>query len=658
MMLRKGTFLLLILVVAMVSATFARTWKSNNGTHSIDAEFAGLKDGEVSLRKSNGNVIQVPISRLCDKDQAYVAEQVKSNDSPPPSTTETSSPLRQWNYQKLVRSANCLRSASEVLRLYKMFLQDKNITKVDRKAAEKQLPTWEDRANKKMVRIGLRWLTPEEAKDQKLQARQLVAEAGRLIEVKQFGAAVSKLRKASKIDEESLRADFLLGLGYALIDCDAKKANRHFRECIRRDPQHISALNNLALSEVRLKKHTRALSHWRMALELAPASPEAIQNLGRLLNLLQQRRLHVPSQVQSQFTDLYAMASVAADAKDFNRRTGWLYMGYYASFGEKMDKTEEARLHATHSKTSIATMGFCGTGFVVSPEYILTNHHVIENSTEISVVLPGEGNRKLPARVVGVANNPEDNDLAIIHCKGLEAPPVHFIKADLAPRGTEIMILGFPGILEGNLISTRGTIAGQPDKILSRYTMDATANGGNSGGPVCDETGNVLGILVSGTSLKARLPMNYTFSIPHSRALPLLKKCIPSYRQLPPNAEVKNWADVDGVVSRSTVRILVKCPLSNGGINADTKPKQIEKSRALEDPWCMRCSGRGVMPCPNRKCNKGNVNVKRTVVDAVDPATGRKLYGQKFFRTECPTCHGKGTVSCPDCRGGIDKSLL
>lgn len=663
----KTRFMVIAIVVVStiaVSLTYARTWKSTNGKYSVEADFVGFKDGEVSLRKESGDLIQVPMSRLCPEDQDYVKSQASSeqasaeNESTEETIAASSLPKKQWTYEKLVKSANCLRTASEVLRLYKMFLQDASITEVDREAAKKELPTWEERAKKKMVRIGFRWLTPEEAEDQKLQARQLVDEALRLIGVKQFDTAIEKLRKASKIDGESLQADFLLGLGYAIIGCDPEKANRHFAECVRRDPQHICTLNNLALTEVRLQKYALALSHWRMSLELAPAAPEVIQNLGRVLYLMNQGRLHMPSQIQSQFTDLYAAASVAADAKDFSNRTGWLYMGYYASLGEKPADIENAGQRNTQANARLTTIG-SGTGFVVHPEYILTNRHVVEGGKEFLVALPGEENLKLPARVVEVANG-QDDDLAIVHCKGLTAPPVPFIKAGFAQRGTEIMILGFPGMLPGKtptLKSTRGIIAGLPDESYNWYAMDAIANPGNSGGPVCDATGSVLGILVAVTGSAAHLYKDYTLVIPHSRALPLLEKCILDYKQLPPNTKELKWVDVDGLVSRSTVLIWVRGMPSNGGITASTKSKQT-RSQALEDPWCMRCSGRGTVPCPNRKCNKGNVNVKQMVVAGVDPATGRKYYKEKFFGTTCTTCNGKGFVPCPDCHGGIDKSLL
>ncbi len=449
-----------------------------------------------------------------------------------------------------------------------------------------------------------------------------------------------------------------MGLGYAVLRCDTKKANRHFGVCVRRDPRHISALNNLALSEIRLKKYTQALSHWRTALELAPAAPEVIQNIGRLLHLAKQGRRKVPPTVQRRFSDLYSLAAVSADAKEFNGRTGWLYMGYYASFGEQSVSSKDPKQRVSRSKTRLVTMR-SGTGFVVHPEYILTNRHVVKGCAGLQVVVPGEKKHKLPASVVGVANGP-DNDLAVIHCKGLTAPPVPFIKADFAPRGTEIMVLGFPGMGLGadpSLKSTRGVIAGLPDESFGTYSMDAISNPGNSGGPICDETGSVLGILKGATGPATRLRNEYTLGIPHSLALPLLKKWIPGYKQLPPNTEKKEWPDVDGLVSHSTALILVQSRVSTGGISSSTKAKHPKRANALEDCWCMTCCGCETVECPNRNCKNGTIGAKRQELVGVDPISRSQIYRNVPFRIPCKTCRGKGAVRCQHCDRGIDKSL-
>jgi len=628
---------------------FVRTWKSSDGVYSLDAEYVGAKDGKVSLRKPNGDVIEVPLARLSAEDQAYVAKQaVATDESSTPAVATSPSPQKQ-RFTQLVQLSGRLRTASEVFIAYKMFLQDDRIAEPDRKAAEEQLPVWEERAKKRMERVGLRWLEPAEANDLRRQARQLTEEALRLLEVGQDEAAIDKCVKASKLDPDAILADFLLGLGYALVSCDAKDANRHFAECVRRDPRHVSALNNLALSEVRLREYTQALAHWQAALEVAPAAPEVIQNLGRLLHLAKQGRVRLPTGVQRRFSDLYAAASVSADAKQFNSGFGWLYMGYYAPLGEQSVSGKDA-------KNKLVKMG-SGTGFVVHPEYVLTNRHVVKGCAGLLVVPPGEENHELPASVVGVADG-EDDDLAVIHCKGLAVPPLPFIKADLAPRGTEIMVLGFPSMLQGktpSLKATRGTIAGLPDESYNAYALDATTNPGSSGGPICDATGNVLGIHCGRVRPETSQPsMTYGYGVPHSRALPLLKKLIPGYEQLPPNANKRQWSDVDGMVSRSTVLIWVQSVEAVGGISR--KQKAPDGTRPFEDRWCMTCYGRGTVECPVRGCANGTVGDYRLETTTF-PEHRSFVVRKVAIRVPCKTCRGKGVVPCLDCDHGIDRSV-
>ncbi|NLE38088.1 MAG: hypothetical protein GX621_08705, partial [Pirellulaceae bacterium] len=307
------SFVWLLLVATVwlsaVSTTFGRTWKSSNGTYSVDAELVDAVDGVVSLRKPNGDVIKVPLSRLSAEDQAYVAKQDAAESVARSATDTASATGAMRTHSQLSQQANRLRTAYEVLRLYEAFLQDTSVSESDRAAAEVELPIWKGRANKQMVRFGSRWLLPDDANDRRRQARQMVDEALHLLEVGQREAAVDKCVKASRLDESAILADFLLGLDCALSQCDAKGANRHFSECVKREPQHISSLNNLALSEIRLKRYDRALARWQTALELAPASPEVVHNLGRLLHLGKRKTASISPRCQSRVTDLYAAAA-------------------------------------------------------------------------------------------------------------------------------------------------------------------------------------------------------------------------------------------------------------------------------------------------------------------------------------------------------------
>lgn len=622
-----------------------RTWKSSDGIYSLDAEYVGAKDGKVKLRKPSGDVIEVLLARLSAEDQAYVAKQAIATDEAATPDAATSPPPQKQTLSQVLDLSGRLRTASEVLRAYKLFLQDVQIAESDRKAAVEQLTVWEERAKKQLVRVGSRWLAPAEADDLKRQVRQLNDEALRLLEVGQTEAAIDNCVKASKLDPDAILADFLLGLQYALLSCDAKSANKHFAECVRRDARHVSALNNLALSEVRLRDYTQALTHWRRALEIAPAAPEVIQNLGRLLHLANQGRVPLQSGVQRRLNDLYAAAAVLADAKAFDSQVGWLYMGYYSQLDEPI-------VRGKHDKNKLIITG-SGTGFVVHPEYILTNRHVVEGSAGLLVVPGGDENDELPATVVGIADG-EDDDFAVIHCKGLSAPPLPFIGSDLAPRGSEIIVSGFPGMLPGkkpSLKVTRGIIAGLPDESYNAYAVDAISNPGNSGGPICDETGSVLGILYAAT---VPLEMDYSLGIPHSRALPLLKKLIHGFEQLPPNANKKQWSDVDRMVSNSTVLIWVQKTKSIDGITG--KHADSKGTRPFEDRWCMNCAGTGITKCPTCQGTGMAVAAPLTIVKSIGP-TGTEHRNAFPERVTCWSCSGLAKGKCPGCINGIEVGL-
>ena len=249
-----------------------------------------------------------------------------------------------------------------------------------------------------------------------------------------------------------------------------------------------------------------------------------------------------------------------------------------------------------------------------------------------------------------------DSDLAVIHCKGLTAAPLRFIKADYARPGTEVTVLGFPGMKSTatpSLKVTRGSIAGLPDEACNCYMLDALTNPGNSGGPIFDATGSVLGIHRGRISPETDQPhLSYGVAVPHSHALPLLKKWIPSYTQLPPNSETKEWPAVDDLVSHSTVLILIQDTKWNVGVSRSTK--NTETAQPFEDRWCMTCYGRGTVKC--RDCQNGTVATTR-IEQVFVPALGRSIPNKRTVRVPCKTCKGMGLVSCPDCDGGIEPGL-
>ena len=135
-----------------------------------------------------------------------------------------------------------------------------------------------------------------------------------------------------------------------------------------------------------------------------------------------------------------------------------------------------------------------GSGFIIdSSGYIVTNNHVIEDSDQITVSL--QDGTQLPARVIG---RDTKTDLALLKVAPKKPlPATHFGDSEEARIGDWVIAIGDPfGIgstVTAGIISARNRNinAGPYDDFIQ---TDAPINRGNSGGPLFDMDGNVIGI--------------------------------------------------------------------------------------------------------------------------------------------------------------------
>jgi serine protease Do len=140
------------------------------------------------------------------------------------------------------------------------------------------------------------------------------------------------------------------------------------------------------------------------------------------------------------------------------------------------------------SNTAMAS----GSGFFISADgYIVTNNHVVENATEIKVVLKDE--RELTAKVVG---RDENTDLAVIKVEGKGFSYVNFENSARPRVGDWVIAVGNPfglgGTATAGIISAYGRNIGET--FVDYIQIDAPINRGNSGGPTFDIYGRVIGV--------------------------------------------------------------------------------------------------------------------------------------------------------------------
>jgi serine protease Do len=158
---------------------------------------------------------------------------------------------------------------------------------------------------------------------------------------------------------------------------------------------------------------------------------------------------------------------------------------FFKHFGEQGTPREHhLKPHLTQAQ---------GSGFIISSDgYVVTNHHVVENATEVSVTL--DDGKTVPATIVGTDKR---TDLALLKIK--QGGPYQHVDFATAPTrvGDWVIAVGNPfglgGTVTAGIISARGRDigAGPYDDFLQ---VDAPVNRGNSGGPTFNTQGQVVGV--------------------------------------------------------------------------------------------------------------------------------------------------------------------
>jgi len=199
------------------------------------------------------------------------------------------------------------------------------------------------------------------------------------------------------------------------------------------------------------------------------------------------------------------------------------------------------------------------SGFIVDPAgYLITNLHVVDNATEVTVTL--EDNRTFPAKVIGVD---AALDLAVIKIEATGLTAITWGNSDALEVGEMVWAVGNPFDLDQTV--TSGIVSAKGRRELSRENplqeflqTDVAINPGSSGGPLVDVQGDVVGI---NTAIVGHTYQGISFAIPSNTAKE-------AYEKIRANVQpVRGYLGVSlGAVTPGIARLQLPADHSSGAV--------------------------------------------------------------------------------------------
>lgn len=289
-----------------------------------------------------------------------------------------------------------------------------------------------------------------------------------------------------------------------------------------------------------------------------------------------------------------------------------------------------------------------GSGFIISADgHVMTNHHVIDNAERITVVLPD--GRDFGARLVGTDPT---TDIAVIRIEGDGFPAVSLGSSADVEVGEWVLAIGNPGFsrsapdrldytVTAGIVSAVGRSLNLIDQTLFRnpdlqdragYAIenyiqtDAVINSGNSGGPMVNLRGQVIGINSAIVSLTG-VYQGYGFAIPIDLAHQVMNDLI-AYGRVrrallgvqvqsvsSEDAEALGLPEVAGaLVQQVTGDPAGRAGLRMGDVITEIDGEKVETSNNLQHLIALKAPGDRITMTVYRRTTPGDLKTSRTEV--------------------------------------------
>ncbi|WP_426325871.1 S1C family serine protease [Microbacterium sp. E-13] len=189
-----------------------------------------------------------------------------------------------------------------------------------------------------------------------------------------------------------------------------------------------------------------------------------------------------------------------------------------------------------------------GSGFIVSEDgLVLTNNHVVTGAGTLNVFVGGDEGKEVRATVLGAS---ECLDLAVIQLSGEGYPFLAWHEGDIA-TGLDVYSAGYPMGAAEQFTLTRGIVSKDDFPLDTQWAAldhviehDARIRGGNSGGPLVDEKGRLVGVNYAGDD-----SLDYNFAIHRDVAKEAVADLAAGKNVDSLGINAKGWVSEDGSVA-------------------------------------------------------------------------------------------------------------
>jgi tetratricopeptide (TPR) repeat protein len=235
----------------------------------------------------------------------------------------------------LRRSVEVLPDIKTIISRYETFL-DQNKDTPAAAEAKKDLAQWRDRLAKGMVKVGAKWVAPEERAQMQEKALTVVAQARDLLKQNKLREADAAVTKALEVDPTNASALYLRGLILYRQD-QIQPARKAFEAVKEQMPDHGPSLNNLAVVLWRQNQHMAAMNAYLQAMQAMPLNKELLNNVAEALNALtdEQRRATVVQKAQRLWQE-----------QDAQLQQQMMQVGWYRWGATWVDKSQFDKLQA------------------------------------------------------------------------------------------------------------------------------------------------------------------------------------------------------------------------------------------------------------------------------------------------------------------------